>query len=85
MGLVNLGIVQGECMSLPEFQAFISFVHGPGQVTLGKLRIKKGALDAFRLPVDVVEGACHPRRGAFADVEEQATWESFPCPYIGLI
>ncbi|KAI9460579.1 hypothetical protein BJY52DRAFT_1117906 [Lactarius psammicola] len=37
MGLLNLGIVQG-------------------QVTLGKLRIKKGALDAFRLPIDVSEG-----------------------------
>jgi len=37
MGLVNLGIVQG-------------------QVTLRKLRIKKGALDTFRLPVDVAEG-----------------------------
>ncbi|KAI9512588.1 hypothetical protein F5148DRAFT_973480 [Russula earlei] len=36
MGLVNLGIVQG-------------------QVTLGKLRIKKGVLDAFRLPIDVSE------------------------------
>jgi vacuolar protein sorting-associated protein 13A/C len=37
MGLLNLGIVQG-------------------QVTLGKLRIKKGALDSFRLPIDVSEG-----------------------------
>lgn len=37
MGLLNLGIVQG-------------------QVTLGKLRIKKGALDTFRLPIDVSEG-----------------------------
>lgn len=37
MGLVNLGIVQG-------------------QVTLGKLRIKKGVLDSLRLPIDVVEG-----------------------------
>ncbi|KAF8274093.1 hypothetical protein EI94DRAFT_1696360 [Lactarius quietus] len=36
MGLLNLGIVQG-------------------QVTLGKLRIKKGALDSFRLPIDVSE------------------------------
>jgi vacuolar protein sorting-associated protein 13A/C len=31
-------------------------VHGTGQVTLGKLRIKKGALDSFRLPIDVSEG-----------------------------
>ncbi|KAI0308206.1 hypothetical protein B0F90DRAFT_1833497 [Multifurca ochricompacta] len=37
MGLVNLGIIQG-------------------QVTLGKLRIKKGALDSFRLPINVSEG-----------------------------
>jgi hypothetical protein len=83
MGLVNLGIVQGKCLLLPEFQAFISFVRGPGQVTLGKLRIKKGALDAFRLPVDVIEGVCRTCRREFADGEEQATWESFPCPYIG--
>ena len=27
-----------------------------GQLTLHKLRLKKGALDKFRLPVDVVEG-----------------------------
>jgi vacuolar protein sorting-associated protein 13A/C len=36
MGLVNLGIIQG-------------------QVTLRKLRIKKGALDMFRLPIDISE------------------------------
>ena len=28
-----------------------------GQLTLRKLRLKKGALDKFRLPVDVIEGA----------------------------
>lgn len=27
-----------------------------GQLTLGNLRLKKGALDKFRLPVDVLEG-----------------------------
>jgi hypothetical protein len=27
-----------------------------GQLTLRKLRLKKGALDKFRLPVDVIEG-----------------------------
>ncbi|THV04954.1 vacuolar protein sorting-associated protein 13 [Dendrothele bispora CBS 962.96] len=27
-----------------------------GQISLGKLRLKKGALDKFRLPVDVLEG-----------------------------
>jgi hypothetical protein len=54
-------------------------------VTLGKLRIKKGALDTFRLPIDVVEGSCHYRRGAFVNIQEQAIWESFPCPCIGSI
>lgn len=29
---------------------------GQGQVTLTKLRLKKGALDKFRLPVDVIDG-----------------------------
>jgi hypothetical protein len=29
----------------------------PGQLTLRNLRLKKGALDKFRLPVDVLEGA----------------------------
>lgn len=28
----------------------------PGQLTLRKLQLKKGALDKFRLPVDVLEG-----------------------------
>ena len=28
----------------------------PGQITLTKLRLKKGALDKFRLPVDVIDG-----------------------------
>jgi vacuolar protein sorting-associated protein 13A/C len=29
-----------------------------GQLTLRNLRLKKGALDKFRLPVDVLEGMC---------------------------
>jgi hypothetical protein len=29
----------------------------PGQLTLRNLRLKKGALDKFRLPVDVLEGS----------------------------
>jgi vacuolar protein sorting-associated protein 13A/C len=28
----------------------------PGRISLGNLRLKKGALDKFRLPVDVLEG-----------------------------
>ena len=28
-----------------------------GQLTLRSLRLKKGALDKFRLPVDVIEGS----------------------------
>jgi vacuolar protein sorting-associated protein 13A/C len=31
-----------------------------GQLTLHKLRLKKGALDKFRLPVDVIEGIGPP-------------------------
>ncbi len=57
----------------------------PGQVTLGKLRIKKGVLDSLRLPIDVTEGEYrHYHRGAFVNVEEQAIWESSPCLCIGL-
>ena len=64
-----------------------NILRGSGQVTLGKLRIKKSALDAFRLPIDVAEGSCHYhyRRGTLANMEAQATWESFPCPCIGSI
>jgi hypothetical protein len=62
-----------------------NILRGTGQVTLRKLRIKKAALDAFRLPVDVAEGSCHYRRGTFVNVEVQATWESFLCPCIGSI
>lgn len=29
-----------------------------GQLTLRKLKLKKGALDKFQLPVDVLEGIC---------------------------
>ena len=55
-------------------------------MTLRELRIKKGALDMFRLPIDVSESLYrHYRRGAFVNVEEQATWESSPCLCIGLI
>jgi hypothetical protein len=56
MGLVNLGIVQGESMRFQSCKR-CNILRGPGQVTLGKLRIKKAALDAFRLPVDVAEGS----------------------------
>lgn len=31
--------------------------HPTGQITLSKLHLKRGALDKFRLPVDVIEGA----------------------------
>ncbi|KAJ3551176.1 hypothetical protein NM688_g4862 [Phlebia brevispora] len=34
----------------------VNYGIGQGQLTLRKLRLKKGALDKFRLPVDVVEG-----------------------------
>jgi vacuolar protein sorting-associated protein 13A/C len=34
----------------------VNYGIGQGQISLGKLRLKKGALDKFRLPVDVLEG-----------------------------
>ncbi|CDO71578.1 hypothetical protein BN946_scf184911.g48 [Trametes cinnabarina] len=34
----------------------VNYGIGQGQVTLSKLRLKKGALDKFRLPVDVIDG-----------------------------
>ncbi|KAA1471483.1 DUF1162-domain-containing protein [Dentipellis sp. KUC8613] len=34
----------------------VNYGIGQGQLTLKKLRLKKGALDKFRLPVDVIEG-----------------------------
>jgi len=34
----------------------VNYGIGQGQLTLHKLRLKKGALDKFRLPVDVIEG-----------------------------
>lgn len=34
----------------------VSYGIGQGKISLGKLRLKKGALDKFRLPVDVLEG-----------------------------
>ena len=43
----------------------------PGQVTLKKLRLKKGALDKFRLPVDVIEGA-----GLYASMWKQIPTET---------
>jgi vacuolar protein sorting-associated protein 13A/C len=55
MNQVNYGIGQGasshktgRCQHLNASDA--------GQLTLKNLRLKKGALDKFRLPVDVVEG-----------------------------
>ncbi|OSD03423.1 vacuolar protein sorting-associated protein 13 [Trametes coccinea BRFM310] len=34
----------------------VNYGIGQGQITLSKLRLKKGALDKFRLPVDVIDG-----------------------------
>jgi len=30
-----------------------------GQLTLRSLKLKKGALDKFQLPIDVLEGVCY--------------------------
>lgn len=58
MNQVNYGIGQGalaiEC-SLESYSPRAGSTKG--QLTLRKLRLKKGALDKFRLPVDVIEGA----------------------------
>lgn len=54
MGQVNYGIGQGiSCVSLSRAVPHAAL----GRVTLSNLRLKKGALDKFRLPVDVIEGA----------------------------
>ncbi|RPD62925.1 vacuolar protein sorting-associated protein 13 [Lentinus tigrinus ALCF2SS1-6] len=34
----------------------VNYGIGQGQITLSKLRLKRGALDKFRLPVDVIDG-----------------------------
>lgn len=86
MRLVNLGIVQGKSIYRFQDRKRHDIVCGLGQVTLRKLRIKKGVLDAFRLPVDVSEGEDrHYLRVTSANAEEQAIWGSFLCPYTGLI
>ena len=54
MNQVNYGIGQSE-QSLRDRQAR-SERGRAGQITLSKLRLKKGALDKFNLPVEVVEG-----------------------------
>jgi hypothetical protein len=38
----------------------VNYGIGQGQLTLRNLRLKKGALDKFRLPVDVLEGLVPP-------------------------
>jgi vacuolar protein sorting-associated protein 13A/C len=53
MNQVNYGIGQGFI----QFDTAIRTNPLLGQLTLRKLRLKKGALDKFRLPVDVLEGA----------------------------
>jgi hypothetical protein len=47
----------------PQFE--IHAVPILGKLTLHKLQLKKGALDKFRLPVDVIEGVhIHPGSSA---------------------
>jgi hypothetical protein len=49
---MGLGKVGSEILSV-----LMRFDHRDiGQLTLRNLRLKKGALDKFRLPVDVLEG-----------------------------
>lgn len=55
MNQVNYGIGQGryKIVSSIIIADLTNFI---GQLTLRNLRMKKGALDKFRLPVDVLEG-----------------------------
>ncbi len=50
-------MVSDKVRDLIRSARFTFNVCPPGQVTLSKLRLKKGALDKFRLPVDVIDGA----------------------------
>jgi vacuolar protein sorting-associated protein 13A/C len=54
MNQVNYGIGQG--IFDPRAAELTNSYVTIGQVTLHKLQLKKGALDKFRLPVDVLEG-----------------------------
>ncbi|KAG6381178.1 vacuolar protein sorting-associated protein 13 [Boletus reticuloceps] len=55
MNQVNYGIGQGHFFH-PIYTTPVNVVQSLGQLTLRNLRLKKGALDKFRLPVDVLEG-----------------------------
>ena len=50
-------MVSDKVRTLIHNAKLLSHVCVPGQITLSKLRLKKGALDKFRLPVDVIDGA----------------------------
>jgi vacuolar protein sorting-associated protein 13A/C len=56
MNQVNYGIGQGQSSASIANYTAITHSFRIGQLTLTNLRLKKGALDKFRLPVDVVEG-----------------------------
>lgn len=67
--------------SLSNGSAHISLFQG--QLTLRKLKLKKGALDKFQLPVDVLEGAGTMSILQLWSEGFQATWESLRFPFIG--
>lgn len=56
MNQVNYGIGQGQSIWSNGAEQDSERI-SPGQLTLRGLRLKKGALDKFRLPIDVLEGA----------------------------
>lgn len=55
MNQVNYGIGQGR-YKIVSFIIIADLTNFIGRLTLRNLRMKKGALDKFRLPVDVLEG-----------------------------
>ena len=54
---ISVGITDGGCTTSSACNCTRE-VHGAptGHVRLENLRVRKGALDKFKLPVDVVEG-----------------------------
>ena len=61
MNQVNYGIGQGRLPRVSLVRPWLCTDRSTsGRLTLRKLRLKKDALDKFRLPVDVVEGKISP-------------------------
>lgn len=85
MNQVNYGIGQGAMNAARVDIDHFAQPNGTGQLTLKNLRLKKGALDKFRLPVDVLEGTersisnprCHtPDDLSIQDISENSRYLS---------